>query len=201
MAHNLFDNAKFADIFVTTENKQAVFLRLSENAENKFAVLYVKDWGTVQVFRHNGNEVNGDIAHSIIRKQEEPISEDSEEIVKGLWNEINSGHEYSIVPSYNVFYGLCLDIANWQKEQCEKGRLKHCDELTKEQAQIESDFVVNHLKKHNRTPTFIDAIEYGKSIVLAELEKIVKEKEEAGKNYVFAFSEVKELVKKMSKKE
>lgn len=45
-----------------------------------------------------------------------------------------------------------------------------------------------------------DAIEYGKSIVLAELEKIVKEKEEDGKNYVFAFSEVKELVKKMSKK-
>lgn len=45
-----------------------------------------------------------------------------------------------------------------------------------------------------------DAIEYGKKNVLAELEKIVKDKEEAGKNYVFAFSEVKELVKKMSKK-
>ena len=51
--------------------------------------------------------------------------------------------------------------ADWQKEQFEKERLKHCDELTTEQAKIESDFVTNHLKKHSRTPTFIDAIEYG----------------------------------------
>lgn len=93
--------------------------------------------------------------------QDEPVSEDFEEVVKKLWNEINSVHEYSVIESYNVFYGLCLDIANWQKEQFEKERLKHCNELTKEQAQIESDFVVNHLKKHNRTPTFIYAIEYG----------------------------------------
>ena len=49
--------------------------------------------------------------------------------------------------------------ANWQKEQFEKERLKHCDELTAEQAQIESDFVVQHLEKYNRTPTFIDAID------------------------------------------
>ena len=54
-----------------------------------------------------------------------------------------------------------VEGSNWQKERFEKNRLAHCDELTKEQAQIESDFVVNHLKKHNRTPTFIDAIEYG----------------------------------------
>ena len=48
---------------------------------------------------------------------------------------------------------------------------------------------------------FDDAIEHGKKIVLAELERIIKEKEEAGKNYVFVFSEVKELVEKMSQKE
>ena len=52
--------------------------------------------------------------------------------------------------------------ANWQKEQFEKERLKHCDELTAEQAQIESDFVVQHLKKYNKTPTYYDAIEYGR---------------------------------------
>ena len=56
--------------------------------------------------------------------------------------------------------------ANWQKEQFEKERLKHCDELTAEQAQIESDFVVQHLKKCNRTPTFIDAIEYGRKLMI-----------------------------------
>lgn len=54
--------------------------------------------------------------------------------------------------------------AKWQYEQFEKERLKHCDELTTEQAQIESDFVVQHLKNFNRTPTFIDAIEYGKRL-------------------------------------
>lgn len=45
------------------------------------------------------------------------VSEDFEEVVKTLWNEMNTGHEYSVIESYNVFYGLCLDIANWQKEQ------------------------------------------------------------------------------------
>ena len=56
---------------------------------------------------------------------------------------------------------IAVRVAKWQTEQFEKERLKHCDALTKEQAQIESDFVINHLKKNNRTPTFIDAIEYG----------------------------------------
>lgn len=73
--------------------------------------------------------------------------------------------------------------AEWQKEQFEKERLKHCDELTAEQAQIESDFVVQHLKKCNRTPTFIDAIEYGRK---AMREKLSKLKELADKMYYAA---------------
>ena len=62
--------------------------------------------------------------------------------------------------------------ANWQYEQFEKERLnfeprlKHCDELTAEQAQMESDFVVKHLKNFNRTPTFFDAIEYGRRLMI-----------------------------------
>lgn len=62
--------------------------------------------------------------------------------------------------------------ANWQYDQFEKERLnfeprlKHCDELTAEQAQMESDFVVQHLKNFNRTPTFIDAIEYGRRLMI-----------------------------------
>ena len=56
--------------------------------------------------------------------------------------------------------------ANWQYEQFENERLKHCDELTAEQAQMESDFVVQHLKNFNRTPTFIDAIEYGRRLMI-----------------------------------
>lgn len=65
--------------------------------------------------------------------------------------------------------------AKWQYEQFEKERLKHCDELTAEQAQIESDFVVQHLEKYNRTPTFIDAIEYGRNQVVLKLESLCKE--------------------------
>ena len=52
-------------------------------------------------------------------------------------------------------------IARMVAEKYEENRLIHCDELTPKQAQIESDFVVSHLKKHKRTPTFIDAIEFG----------------------------------------
>lgn len=36
--------------------------------------------------------------------------------VRKLWEEINTGHEYSVIYSYDTFYGLCLDIADWQKE-------------------------------------------------------------------------------------
>lgn len=50
-------------------------------------------------------------------KKEESVSDSFEDEVKRLWQEINTGHSYSIVDSYNQFYGLCLDIAEWQKEQ------------------------------------------------------------------------------------
>lgn len=30
---------------------------------------------------------------------------------KKLWSEINTGHEYSIIDSYNQFYGICMEIA------------------------------------------------------------------------------------------
>ena len=57
------------------------------------------------------------------------------------------------------------------KKQFEKERLKYCDELTAEQAQIESNFVKQHLKNNNRTPTFIDAIEYGKDLQKQQMMK------------------------------
>ena len=73
------------------------------------------------------------------------------------------------VPTPQVYAEAFIAGAEWQKEQFEKERLKHCDELTAEQAQIERDFVVQHLKKCNRTPTFIDAIEYGKRLQKEQL--------------------------------
>jgi len=51
--------------------------------------------------------------------------------------------------------------AKWKEEQFEKKLLKHCDSITNEQAELESGFIDQHLNKHQRMPTFLDAIEYG----------------------------------------
>ena len=53
------------------------------------------------------------------------------------------------------------DGAKWKEEQFEKNRLKHCNSITNEQAELEQKFLDEHLDKHNRMPTFLDAIEYG----------------------------------------
>lgn len=66
------------------------------------------------------NITEGNFAHLlsfIDSLQEEHVSKDFEAKVKNLWKEINTGHNYSIVDSYNQFYGLCMDIAEWQREQ------------------------------------------------------------------------------------
>ena len=57
------------------------------------------------------------IGMAIKALQEELANDSFEAEVKKLWEEINTGHSYSIVDSYNLFYGLCMDIAQWQKEQ------------------------------------------------------------------------------------
>ena len=51
--------------------------------------------------------------------------------------------------------------AKWKEEQFEKNRLEHCNSITNEQAELEQKFLDEHLDKHNRMPTFLDAIEYG----------------------------------------
>ena len=70
MNANLFDNAKFGDMFLTNTNKQAIFLRFITN--HKCAVLYVEDWGQVAVYTHNGIAVYYNRAvQSIIKRKEE----------------------------------------------------------------------------------------------------------------------------------
>ena len=48
-----------------------------------------------------------------------------------------------------------------QKEQFEKNRNDACDRMTKEEYELETDFALGIINKENRTPTFIDAINYG----------------------------------------
>lgn len=77
---------------------------------------------------YNDNDYIDDVALDMLSRlkdyinslQEEFVSKEFEEQVKELWDEQNTGHDYIVVHSYNIFYGLCLDIANWQKEQIEK---------------------------------------------------------------------------------
>jgi len=81
------------------------------------------------------------------------------------------------------------------------GLLSNHDSALDYEAAIEDVLsIIDSSQEDSVSKVLDDAIEYGKNIVLAELERIIKDKEEAGKNYVFVFSEVKDLVKKMSKK-
>lgn len=54
--------------------------------------------------------------------------------------------------------------ADWRAEQMEENRLEHCGSLTEEQSELERTFVIEHVKRYNRTPTILDAIEYGKGL-------------------------------------
>ena len=53
--------------------------------------------------------------------QEDPVSEDLlskvDKQAKCIWDEINTGHEYSIIDSYNQFYSICMQIAESIKEE------------------------------------------------------------------------------------
>lgn len=100
------------------------------------------------------------------------------DFTRGYSNELENGeYEYWLTPWQAE--AACNLAREEVREQFEKERLKHCDELTAEQAQIESDFVVQHLKNFNRTPTFIDAIEYGRKAMIekaiSRLESLCKE--------------------------
>jgi hypothetical protein len=81
--------------------------------------------------------------------------------------------------------------AEWMYEEFEKNRLEHCDSITKEQYDLESNFVSNHLEKHHRVPTILDAIEYGLEKGKEEmLEKAIEWLEEnAGSYLLYPFCE------------
>ena len=96
------------------------------------------------------------------------------DFTRGCSNELEDGEfEYWLTPWQAE--AACNLAREEVREQFEKERLKHCDELTAEQAQMESDFVVQHLEKYNITPTFIDAIEYGRNIASEQAMKYLQE--------------------------
>ena len=90
---------------------------------------------------------------------EEPVSEELEEAAKKhakcqREDDLECGYDLTKLESF-------IAGAKWKEEQVEKNRLKHCNSITNEQAEMEQKFLDEHLDKNNRMPTFLDAIEYG----------------------------------------
>ena len=107
------------------------------------------------------------------RQFEKPVSEDFEEALAKEWKGYNDRGAATVDALEDNTQELSFAKgfyrgAKWKAEQFEKERLKLCNTLTKEQAKIEQDFVVNFIKKNNCTPTFIDAIEYGMKLKLKD---------------------------------
>lgn len=86
--------------------------------------------------------------YEIGRNHQEPISEDLEKAAKEC--------------AFNLqLQEYFKKGAQWKEKQMEAYRIEHCKSLTNEQAELEEYFVLSHVEKNNRIPTFIDAIEYG----------------------------------------
>ena len=100
--------------------------------------------------------------------QEEPANDSFEAEVKKLWEEINTGHSYSIVDSYNQFYGLCMDIAEWQKQKDSIPVSEDLEEASKEwlRPQLDKSYANYGEGKMMELTHFdgyamLDAIEFG----------------------------------------
>lgn len=108
-----------------------------------------------------------------IKEQIEKYLE-KEQVAPVLWNDASEDLEQAIDTYLATYWGgekekqewpflkkMAIHFAAWQKEQLENNRLKHCDSITNEQAELEQGFIDQHLDKYQRMPTFLDAIEYG----------------------------------------
>ena len=99
-----------------------------------------------------------DLLDFIDSMQEEPVSEDLEKAIRKYEQRLEK--ENPATEAYDFASAIRFG-ANWQKEQFEKNRLKHCDSISNKQAELEQGFIDQHLDKYQRMPTFLDAIEYG----------------------------------------
>ena len=111
------------------------------------------------------SEVIKQVLDYIDKVQEEPVSEDLEEAAIQFATDTVTG-KVDVVKQGSFFWG-----AQWKERQFEKNRLKHCDSITNEQAELEQGFIDQHLDKHQRMPTFLDAIEYGMRLQKEQIEE------------------------------
>lgn len=113
----LFDNTQFGDIFYTTENKRAVFLRFAENSEYNFAILYVEGWGTIQVFRGNGKEVRGEVAYDIIGKRKPSLPSNLDEAANNYGIDIRLGYPRVMDETDRYIYNAFKAGSEWMAGQ------------------------------------------------------------------------------------
>lgn len=88
--------------------------------------------------------------------EEEPTSNDLEEAIKKYLKSLRKSH----FEGYDIERAFKKG-AQWQEGQMEKNRIEHCDNITEEQYNLETEFLDDFLDKNKRMPTFLDAIEYG----------------------------------------
>lgn len=148
-----------------------------EEASEKFANTQDKNFLNPKIVKHIFKAGAGWMSKQF--EKEEPISDDLEKAAIEYCSG-NKGSDARVRAGFlagakwqeekdNICYEEIFEEgAKWKADEFEKERLKQCDEFTKEQAQIESDFVTNFIKENNSTPTFIDAIEYGMKLKLKD---------------------------------
>lgn len=170
---------RLLEMIEPTDRAKAYIAKLADTLE-------LEGYSTdAKIVRESLKIMNGEKV-AMATMDEKPVSEDLEKASKE-WLRLQLDKSYANYGETKMMeltrfdgYAMLEAIefgAQWKEEQFEKERLKHCDELTNEQAQIESDFVTQHLKENNRTPTFIDAIKYGMKLQKKQMIKDAYERE------------------------
>lgn len=140
---------------VVAELNRLVAELVEEGEDTMFEQGRISAFEDVKVFINHTLEVK--------ETEEEPVSEDLGEaadkhlVEKGYLLTTKNGEHLAEVEAKGLFKAG----AKWQKEQMEKNRIAHCDNITEEQYNLETGFLDGFLDKNKRMPTFLDAIEYG----------------------------------------
>lgn len=123
------------------------------------------------------SEQNLSNVQSIGKNWKDPVSEDLEEYINELSKQFPE-------VSFAKLSRIAVRVAKWQREQFEKNRLKHCNSITKEQAELEQEFIDKHLDKHQRMPTFLDAIEHGMELQKKNATAVTVHEDAGGYPYI-----------------
>lgn len=109
--------------------------------------------------------------------------------------------DYEMMQRSDVMWDGFVEGAEWMQEQYESNRLKHCNNITREEFDRESEFIEWFFSQgFDRQPTFSDAIEWERKQTQAEIDELsnkVSELTEAlDASHVFCEGVKKHYIKK-----